>query len=83
MKFIMDAFNPKYVSTSKNYKYFYRGQYNVMPDSDDIITQARARKQKLQKYETSLRNFQYKKALNEALSGQNPEVVMALIEELI
>ena len=25
MKFIMDAFNPKFVSKSKNYKYFNRG----------------------------------------------------------
>lgn len=25
MKFIMDAFNPKFISKSKNYKYFNRG----------------------------------------------------------
>lgn len=37
MKMVMAAFQPKFKSTSKNYKYFYRGQYNVVPDVDDII----------------------------------------------
>ena len=37
MKMVLAAFQPKFKSTSKNYKYFYRGQYNVMPDADDIV----------------------------------------------
>lgn len=47
MKFIMDAFNPKFVSKSKNYKYFNRGQYNVMPDPDDIIQSMKTKRSKL------------------------------------
>lgn len=47
MKFIMDAFNPKFVSKSKNYKYFNRGQYNVMPDPDDIIQSMQTKRNKL------------------------------------
>jgi hypothetical protein len=44
-------------STAKNYKYFYRGQYNIMPDADDIIQSMTNKKQKLQKYESSMKNF--------------------------
>lgn len=83
MKMIMNAFQPSYKSKAKNYKYFYRGQYSVMPDADDIIQGMKEKKQKLQKYEESLKKFQYKKALNQALEQRNPEVVLALIEELI
>jgi hypothetical protein len=38
---------------------------------------------KLQKYEQSLKQFQYKKSLNDALEQNNPETVLALFEELI
>ena len=54
-----------------------------MPDADDIIQGMKEKKQKLQKYEESLKKFQYKKALNEALEQHNPEIICALIEELI
>jgi len=54
-----------------------------MPDADDIIQSMTNKKQKLQKYETSMKNFQYKKSLNQALEQQNPEVVCTLLEELI
>ena len=30
---MMQLFEPTFVSKSKNYKYFYRGQYQVQPDS--------------------------------------------------
>lgn len=83
MKMIMNAFQPSYKSKSKNYKYFYRGQYSVMPDADDIIQGMKDKKQKLQRYEESLKKFQYKRALSEALEQRNPEIVCALIEELI
>ena len=35
-KLIESAFtqNMSFKSTAKNYKYFYRGQYNIMPDAD-------------------------------------------------
>uniref|UniRef100_A0A7S3IDX3 U3 small nucleolar RNA-associated protein 15 C-terminal domain-containing protein n=1 Tax=Strombidium inclinatum TaxID=197538 RepID=A0A7S3IDX3_9SPIT len=84
MKMIMKAFQPKeFQSTSKNYKYFYRGQYGVMPDPDDIVQGMKGKKVKLQKFEVALRKFQYKQALNEAIDQGNPEVVLTLIEELI
>lgn len=37
MKMIINAFQPTFTSTSKNYKYFYRGQYDAMPDADDLV----------------------------------------------
>ena len=33
---LFDMFEPKMISTSKNYKYFFRGQYMVTADQDDI-----------------------------------------------
>lgn len=54
-----------------------------MPDADDIIQSMKTRKAKLQKYEASLKKFQYKKALNDALEQNNPEVIIALLEELM
>ena len=54
-----------------------------MPAPEDIVAGMSQTKTKLMKYETSLKKFQYKKALNEAIDQQNPEVVLALMEELI
>jgi len=54
-----------------------------MPAPEDIVAGMSATKLKLQAYEQSLKKFQYKKALNEAIAQGNPEVVLALIEELI
>ena len=67
MKMVLSAFQPEIKSTSKNYKYFYRGQYSVMPELDDVVQSMNTRKVKIQKFEHSLKKFQYKKALNEAL----------------
>lgn len=44
MKMIMDAFKPSFKSTSKSYKYFYRGQYGIMPDPEDIIAGMNSKK---------------------------------------
>jgi hypothetical protein len=43
-KMIMKAFTPSFKSTSKNYKYFYRGQYDVVPESQDIIKGMKSKK---------------------------------------
>lgn len=67
MKMVLNAFQPQFKQTSKNYKYFYRGQYSVMPELDDVVQSMKQRKVKMQKFEGSLKKFQYKKALNEAL----------------
>lgn len=44
---MMKMFNPNFVSKSKNYKYFYRGQYTVQPDPSDLTTATQRRKKKL------------------------------------
>ena len=44
MKMIMKAFTPNFKSTAKNYKYFYRGQYDATPDTDDIIQGMKGKK---------------------------------------
>ena len=83
MQMIMDSFQPNFKSKAKNYKYFFRGQYGVVPDSEDIIAGMTTKKQKLQPFEKALKQFQYKRALNEALEQANPETTVALIEELV
>jgi len=42
-----------------------------------------ASKAKLQPYEQALKKFEYKQAFMKALVAQNPEVVVALVEELV
>lgn len=56
-QFIMNAFETSFKSKAKNYKYFYRGQYSVMPEPEDIIAGMKERKLKLQKYEQALKKF--------------------------
>ena len=48
---MMDQFEPKMISTSKNYKYFFRGQYVVTADAEDISAPSQKKKRKLQVYE--------------------------------
>lgn len=45
-----------FVSTSKNYRYFYRGQY-IAPDPEDLQATLKQRKAKLQPYEAALKKF--------------------------
>ena len=80
---MFDALEPTIISTSKNYKYFFRGQYVVQADPDDIRATDMTKKRKLQPYEQKLKRFEYKAALNSALEAKNPEVVLSLIEELV
>jgi len=52
MKMIMNAYQPHFKArTAKDYKYFYRGQYNVMPETEDLIAAMGSKKQRLQPYE--------------------------------
>ena len=71
------------ISKSKNYKYFFRGQYVVTADMEDIQAPSQKKKKKLQAYEQHLKRFEYKQALNAALEGRNPEVILSLIRELV
>ena len=79
---LLAQFEPKLVSTSKNYKYFYRGQYTVTPGAQDLQAAVKQRSAKLQAYEQSLKKFEYKLCLRKALETDNPEVLLALFEEL-
>lgn len=69
-------------STSKGYKYFYRGQYGKVNETDDIIAKSK-KKVNLQKFEKYLKKFQYKNALNAALEKNSTDITISLIEELI
>ena len=80
---MFDALEPEIISTSKNYKYFFRGQYVVQADPDDIRSTELSKKRRLQPYEHRLKQFEYKAALNSALDSRNPEVILSLIEELV
>ena len=80
---MIQALKPQVISKSKNYRYFFRGQYEVVADNEDLLTVHKQRKHKLQPYETHLKRFEYKLALNSALQSKNPEVILALIEELV
>lgn len=80
---IFKSLEPTMKSTSKNYKYFFRGQYQVTPEIGDLIAEQKAKKIKLQPYEKALKEFKYKEALNAGIETQNPEVLSALFEELI
>ena len=66
---LMNAFEPQMISSSKNYKYFYRGQYVVRADPDDITSTELGKKKKLQPFEQKLKKFQYREALNSALDS--------------
>ncbi len=83
-KLVKNALVSTWVSKSKNYKYFYRGQYQtLMPEDDGILAQDSSRKAKLLPYEQSLKAFKYREALSLALGTKNPEVVLAMLEEMI
>jgi hypothetical protein len=44
VKMMMDAFDFPIKSTAKNYKYFYRGQYSVMPEPEDVVAGMKTKK---------------------------------------
>ena len=56
----------------------------MLPDqADTLYADAKSRAQKLQPYEQCLKQFKYREALNQALATKNPEVILALFEELV
>lgn len=55
----------------------------MQPDFQDLTTSVQRKKKKLQTYEQHLKSFEYKQALTSALATKNPEVIVALIEELV
>jgi hypothetical protein len=48
---LLAQFEQKLVLTSKNYKYFNRGQYTVTPDAQDLQAAVKQRSARLKAYE--------------------------------
>ena len=55
----------------------------MTPDLADLVAAQKRRKSQLQPYEVHLKQFHYKQALTTALAARNPEVILALVEELL
>lgn len=55
----------------------------LLPEEDALFAETTARKQLLQPYEASLKRFEYRQALMQGLATENPEIILALIEELV
>ena len=66
----------------KNYKYFFRGQYEDNITPNDILPE-KGKKKNLQEYDRYLKKFQYHNALDSALKKNNVEMIMSVFEELI
>lgn len=66
---------------SKNYRYFYRGAY--IKSKPEEIKSTYTKKLTLQDYERYFKQFEYKEALLEAIKTNHPEVVLAVLEELV
>ncbi len=66
----------------KNYKYFFRGQYEDNIQANDTVPE-KGKKKNLQEYDRYLKKFQYKNALDSVLKKNNVEMTMSVFEELI
>ncbi|KAI8110895.1 hypothetical protein M9434_004469 [Picochlorum sp. BPE23] len=67
--------------TASNYRYFFRNQ-SMAPSESDVVV-SKQKKAALAEHDKLLRKFRYADALDKALAGQRPEVVFAVIEELM
>ena len=63
------------------YSYFMRGAHEKAHDPDDYLL-LHQKKQKLAEYDSLLRKFRYGDALDKVLQQRQPQVVIAVIEEL-
>uniref|UniRef100_A0A5B7BUV0 U3 small nucleolar RNA-associated protein 15 C-terminal domain-containing protein n=1 Tax=Davidia involucrata TaxID=16924 RepID=A0A5B7BUV0_DAVIN len=63
------------------FRYFHRGQNEKPSEGDYLIT--KPKKVKLAEHDKLLNKFRHKEALVSALSGKNPENVVAVMEELV
>ncbi|XP_073314801.1 protein SLOW WALKER 1 [Primulina huaijiensis] len=63
------------------FRYFHRGQ-NEKPSEEDYLIK-RPKKVKVAEHDKLLKKFRHKEALVAALSGKNPENIVAVMEELI
>lgn len=65
----------------KNYRYFFRGQYNKTMDEEELFID-KQQKIKLNEVDKYIKKFQYQKALNSAVE-KNDEIVFSIIDELV
>lgn len=63
------------------YRYFLRGQ--ATPAAADDVRVEGGRRHRLKAYDTMLKVFQYRKALDAALSSNDPIIVTSMLEELV
>ncbi|EED91086.1 WD40-repeat protein [Thalassiosira pseudonana CCMP1335] len=63
------------------YSYFMRGAHEKSHDPDDYLLMQQ-KKQKLAEYDVLLKKFRYSDALDKVLESRQPQVVIAVIEEL-
>ncbi|KAF5930334.1 hypothetical protein HYC85_031207 [Camellia sinensis] len=72
---------PKRVLRPSSFKYFRRGQ-NEKPSEGDYLIM-RPKKVKLAEHDKLLKKFTHKEAFVSALRGKNPDIVVAVMEELV
>lgn len=65
----------------KNYRYFFRGQYNKSMDEEELFLDKK-QKIKLNESDKYIKKFQYQKALNSAVQ-KDDEIVFSIIDELL
>ena len=65
----------------KNYRYFFRGQYNKTMDDEELFVNKK-QKIKLSESDKYIKKFQYQKALNSAVD-KDDEIVFSIIDELV
>ena len=65
----------------KNYRYFFRGQYNKTMDEEELFIDKK-QKIKLTESDKYIKKFQYQKALNSAVEKED-EIVYSIIDELV
>ena len=65
----------------KNYRYFFRGQYNKKVDEEELFVDKK-QKIKLNESDKYIKKFQYQKALNSAIK-KDDEIVYSIIDELV
>ena len=66
---------------AKNYRYFFRGQYNKDIDDEELFVDKK-QKIKLNESDKYIKKFQYQKALNSAIE-KDDEIVFSIIDELV
>ncbi|DBA71319.1 hypothetical protein WJX79_008210 [Trebouxia sp. C0005] len=66
--------------TAANYRYFIRGQSDKAAADDFKVSQQK--RIQLKAYDKLLKSFQYREALDAAISTDRPEIVSSIVEEL-